>query len=267
MMLCAMLMMASLQAQNGQSNTNRIPLIHPKGLTIQTLSQKEKFIMKAAGTKDSAYCNYDVTYQIFKGKGKTRKLANGLNQLINNAITTDTAHLDLPLQKRVEQDAKEFKAEWENLNSDPNAGWTFNYTKEQTLTAFYANRHYVSVKDKAYYFTGGAHGFRVTLYTLIDVKNGQPVESWHQLFTDTNAVIKIAENIFRKSKQIPDGEDISKTWFWNGKFYLPDNFVYTEKGILFFYNVYEIAPYEQGETELLLDYETLGKLLIKPNQK
>lgn len=260
--LCGVLFAALLQAQDG----TEIPKIHLKGLSVQTLLQKEKHRMKAAGTTDTALCNYDVTYQIFKGKGKTRKLAAGLNQLMNNAITTDTAHMDLPLEKRVEQDAIEFKTEWQSLNSDPNSGWTFNYTKEQTLAAFYANRHYVSVKDRAYYFTGGAHGFRVTVYTLVDNKSGQPVETWHQLFTDTNAVLKIAENAFRKTKGMSDNENISKTWFWNGKFYLPDNFAYTEKGILFFYNVYEIAPYEQGETELLLDYETLGKLLIKPNR-
>jgi len=252
-----------VQSQSTQSSN---PSIHVKGLTVKTHTQKEKHSMRAAGTKDTAHCNYDVTYQIFKGKGKTKKLASGLNQLINDAITTDTAHRDLPLKKRVEQDAIEFKNEWQSLNSDANASWTFNYTKEQTLVAVYANKHYVSVKDQAYYFTGGAHGFRVTVYTVIDSKNGLPVENWTMLFSDTNAVIKIAEKTFRKAKGMDDNADISKTWFWNGKFYLPDNFAYTEKGILFFYNVYEIAPYEQGETELLLDYQTLGKLLIKTNR-
>lgn len=254
------------RAQESQSIQNSIPRINLKGLTVQTLSQKEKYSMKAVGTRDTAYCNYDVTYQIFKGKGKTKKLALGLNQLMNNAITTDTAHLELPLQKRVEQDAREFKAEWESLNTDPNSGWTFNYTKEQKFTAFHANKHYVSVKDQAYYFTGGAHGFRVIVYTLIDNQKGLPVENWHMLFSDTNTVLKIAEKTFRKAKGMSENEDISKSWFWNGKFYLPDNFAYTEKGILFYYNLYEIAPYEQGETELLLDYESLGKLLIKPNR-
>ncbi len=244
-----------------------IPKIHVKGLTVNNLSQKEKYSMKAAGTKDTAYCSYDVTYQTFNGKGKRKKLAAGLNMLMHNAITTDTAHLELPLEKRVEQDAREFREEWQRLNADPNARWTFNYTKEQKFAAIHANRHFVSVKDQAYYFTGGAHGFRVTVYTLIENKTGQPVDNWHTLFTDTNAVLKIAESTFRKAKKIPDGETINQSWFWNGKFYLPDNFAYTEKGILFFYNVYEIAPYEQGETELLLDYESLGKLLIKPNVK
>ncbi|NBP04909.1 MAG: DUF3298 domain-containing protein [Bacteroidetes bacterium] len=255
------------QAQEAQSGQNSIPNMKLKGFTVQNLSQKEKYSMVSAGTKDSAFCSYDVSYQIFNGKGKTKKLAYGLNQLMHSAITTDTAHWELPMQKRVEQDAREFKAEWEGLNSDPNGGWTFNYTKEQKFAAFYANRHYVSVKDQAYYFTGGAHGFRVTIFTLVDIKSGNPVDNWHKLFTDSNAVLKIAENIFRKNKQIPESENINKSWFWNGKFYLPNNFAYTEKGILFFYNVYEIAPYEQGDTELLLDYESLGKLLIKPNRK
>jgi hypothetical protein len=241
--------------------------INVKGLKIETINLREKYTMKAAGTPDSAHCNYDVTFQIFKGKGKTKKLAAGLNQLMNSAVTTDTAHLELPLQKRVEQDALEFKDEWAKLNSDPNAGWTFNYTKEQKFEAMYANRNFVSVKDQAYYFTGGAHGFRVTVYSLVDTKNGQVVEDWRMLFTDTTAVLKLAETAFRKTKNIPEGEALNKSWFWNGQFYLPDNFAYTEKGILFFYNVYEIAPYEQGETELLLDYDSLGKLLIKPDRK
>ncbi len=269
-LMCSISFTAGLYAQSNaaaQVTADPIPKIHVKGLTVTNLSQKEKYSMKAAGTKDTAYCSYDVTYQTFKGKGKSKRLASGLNMLMHNAITTDTAHLELPLEKRVEQDAREFREEWQRLNSDANARWTFNYTKEQKFAAIHANRHFVSVKDQAYYFTGGAHGFRVTVYTLIENKTGQPVDNWHTLFTDTNAVLKIAESAFRKAKQIPDGETINQSWFWNGKFYLPDNFAYTEKGILFFYNVYEIAPYEQGETELLLDYESLGKLLIKPNVK
>ena len=269
MLLCLVLSTTGLNAQihsvANKTTEDNIPKIHVKGLSVTTLTLKEKYSMKAAGTKDTAHCNYDVTYQTFKGKGKTKKLAAGLNMLMHNAITTDTAHMELPLQKRVEQDALEFREEWQRLNSDPNARWTFNYTKEQNFAAIYANRHFVSVKDQAYYFTGGAHGFRVTVYTLIENKTGQPIDKWHALFTDTNAVLKIAENAFRKVKKIPDGEIMNQNWFWNGKFYLPDNFAYTEKGILFFYNVYEIAPYEQGETELLLDYESLGKLLNKPN--
>ena len=253
---------AQKQAESGVSSR-----VHVKGLDIETFTLKEKNSMKAAGTPDSAYCNYDVTFQIFKGKGKARKLATGLNQLMHSAITTDTAHQDLPLKKRVEQDAREFKEEWSRLNSDPNASWTFNYTKEQKFETIHATRDFVSVKDQAYYFTGGAHGFRVTVYSLLDTKNGQLVEDWRQLFKDTTAVLKLAENEFRKTKKIPEGEALNKSWFWNGQFYLPDNFAYTEKGILFFYNVYEIAPYEQGETELLLEYESLGKLLIKPNRK
>ena len=186
--------------------------VNVKGLKIETINLKEKHAMKAAGTPDSAHCNYDVTFQIFKGKGKTKKLAAGLNQLMNSAVTTDTAHLEIPLQRRVEQDALEFKDEWAKLNSDPNAGWTFNYTKEQKFEAFYANRHFVSVKDQAYYFTGGAHGFRVTVYSLVDNKNGQVVEDWRMLFTDTNAVLKLAETAFRKTKNIPEGEALNKSW-------------------------------------------------------
>ena len=45
--------------------------------------------------------------------------------------------------------------------------------------------------------------------------------------------------------------------------YTPNNFILTDKGILFLYNPHEIAPYEQGIISCLIDYDDL-KEWLKP---
>ena len=44
-------------------------------------------------------------------------------------------------------------------------------------------------------------------------------------------------------------------------FALPQNIFYTDKGLLLYYNQYEIAAYSEGNQELMLSYEELGNLL------
>jgi hypothetical protein len=94
-------------------------------------------------------------------------------------------------------------------------------------------------------------------------KNGEVIENWTGLFKDSMAVLKIAESEFRKIKSIPENTATNKEWFWNGLFYLPDNFAFTDAGLLFHYNSYEIAPYALGATELIIPYEKLNPYFKK----
>ena len=43
--------------------------------------------------------------------------------------------------------------------------------------------------------------------------------------------------------------------------YPPDNFLLKEEGILYYYNVYEIAPYALGATQLTISYSDLDDIL------
>ena len=64
----------------------------------------------------------------------------------------------------------------------------------------------------------------------------------------------IAEKEFRRMRNIPDGEPLSKAgyWFENDEFYLNDNFAIVDDGLIFYFNSYEIAPYALGPAEIFL---------------
>lgn len=78
---------------------------------------------------------------------------------------------------------------------------------------------------------------------------------------------QIAEAKFRASHGIQPGtslRDAGYIFFHHDRFALNDNFWIGPKGLTFFYNPYEIAPWAMGTTELLLTYREIGDLL-KPD--
>jgi hypothetical protein len=75
---------------------------------------------------------------------------------------------------------------------------------------------------------------------------------------------KIAEKIFRKNENLTSSDSLENYFFKNGIFTLDGNFQITPKGLSFFYNNYEIKPYSEGPTTLLIPYLQI-KSLLRPN--
>ena len=50
--------------------------------------------------------------------------------------------------------------------------------------------------------------------------------------------------------------------FEDDTFHLPQNIFYTDKGLLLFYNPYEVASYAEGTKELLLTYKEVNDYLL-----
>jgi hypothetical protein len=50
--------------------------------------------------------------------------------------------------------------------------------------------------------------------------------------------------------------------FEDDTFQLPQNLFYTDKGLLLFYNPYEVASYADGTKELLLPYNEVDDYLL-----
>ena len=50
--------------------------------------------------------------------------------------------------------------------------------------------------------------------------------------------------------------------FEDEKFQLPQNIFFTDKGLLLYYNSYEIASYADGPKELLFSYKEVNDYLL-----
>ncbi len=111
----------------------------------------------------------------------------------------------------------------------------------------------ISVYFDSYAFTGGAHPNSFKVYLNFDRKTYKPIKN-NELVADTKALLKLAENSFReihevdpKNSLVQDGRFFLK----DGKnFFLPAAMGFENDEFVLYYNIYEIAPYAMGPTEL-----------------
>jgi len=116
-------------------------------------------------------------------------------------------------------------------------------------------------------FTGGAHGGKNYLNTVIDLKTGDRITE-DDIFTEVSRPI-IARIILKKimeKHQVNKIEDLEQIGFFDvAEISLNKNFYVTSEGIVYTYNEYEIAAYAVGTTEVLLSYKDISEFLIPKN--
>ncbi len=109
-------------------------------------------------------------------------------------------------------------------------------------------------------YMGGAHGSLTVSYLTFNTKTGRYV---HLLSTlqDTAKFIKLAEQKFRKRRNLSPDADLEEAGFWfpDNKFTLPANIGISNNGYLLHYNPYEVAPYSMGPTDIVIGFDELKK--------
>jgi hypothetical protein len=126
--------------------------------------------------------------------------------------------------------------------------------------------NYIALKHVHSDYAGGAHGNAMISYINYNPKTNEPIALDSLIIPQKKAeLLKLAESIFRKNEKISDEVALDKDYFFtNGRFSLPDNFYVSKNGLVFLYNTYEIKPYAQGTTELIVPLDQL-KTIAKPN--
>ena len=111
-------------------------------------------------------------------------------------------------------------------------------------------------------YLGGAHGNDWLEILNFDTQTGNKI-SWNDLINDQNKFMQIAEKTFREDNELANDADLNEEgyFFENNLYRLPENIGITNKGILFLYNAYEIAPYFMGRTSYTISWEQLAGLL------
>lgn len=148
-----------------------------------------------------------------------------------------------------------------------------NFLKENTDAeqAWYLNIHIKLVRQHQNYiaiaythedYTGGAHGNTYTAFLNYNLTKHAPI-TIDSLFdkNEKRKLLVIAEKIFRKNEGLTPTQSLTENYFFeNGKFDLARNFYISSKGLVFLYNNYEIKPYVNGTTELIVPFTEIKKI-------
>lgn len=165
-----------------------------------------------------------------------------------NVATIDTAIMELE---------EEFRDFIDDLDF-PTPNWAI----ESTVDITYSDSLYLGLSMDNYSYTGGAHPNHYVSKKIFSKQTGQ-VLKLSDIVNDIPAITLLVEKNFRKEIKIGPTESLESVGFWfeNDEFTLPQNIGMSNDGLEFYYNPYEVAPYAQGSTKVILPYDKIKKLL------
>ncbi|RZK59125.1 MAG: DUF3298/DUF4163 domain-containing protein [Pedobacter sp.] len=147
-------------------------------------------------------------------------------------------------------------------NKDTEQAWFLNID----VNVLHQTANYIALEYVHSDYSGGAHPNTNFSFINYNPKTNQPL-TLDSLIDKSNKakLTSIAEGIFRKDEKLSPTVPLAGKYFFNdGKFTLPDNFYVSNKGLVFFYNPYEIKAYAYGITEVTVPSAAL-KEIAKPN--
>jgi hypothetical protein len=209
---------------------------------------------------DAVPCvSYEVTYPKFFGLPQA---AN--DSLIKRMALIVGANDNIPTDSLTfEKSAQAFMEDYNAVNAEfPGMENPWSYAAVFSVKIL--SDTLVSLTADVEYYTGGAHGGYGTTFINVHPITGVTVGLSDILKAGyEQSLTRIAEQEFRKNLELSPTDDLYEAGFEfpDGKFVLNNNYGFTQEGIHFVYNPYEIAPYAMGSQSFIIPYEAIQSLL------
>jgi hypothetical protein len=229
--------------------------------SVDYLNTTYKTIKNQVGTcndddenNDKPCGKVDIKYPVFSGNDKK------IDKIINERITKIIS--DFYDAKTIDGTSEKFLADFSSFITEfPDVvlnQWNLNIN----LKVDNNSEQLLSLTVKMYGYTGGAHGFSSITYFNFNPKTGKLL-TLEDVVTDVDKVTALAKSVFIEQKKINPEKSINEQgyWFVNDDFSVNNNFKISPEGITFHYNQYEIAPYAEGDTDLLIPINKLKDLM------
>jgi len=197
--------------------------------------------------------NAVIELNIPNAEGNTEQ-SKAINKVIENHIANMLVFLEQPSDTlQLDFAIKSFDSEYKSFKEgfgESAMVWDASFDGEVT----YQSPELISIAINSYVNSGGAHGNSNITFFNFDA-NGKLL-SLDDLFTNENELTAKVKPYFDEETE---GSTIN--YFFDESFHLPANIGFNDEGVIFFYNVYEIASYADGVTEFTVPYIDLEPYL------
>ena len=216
---------------------------------------------------DSTDCtSFYVSYPVFSKKRTSNAAIDRLNDEVYDLVDSDGMTLEVvadgffdDYEKYLEQRRKIALEENDSTMLSYVSAWYFSAECAVVVNA----PTMVVVRMDYSRYEGGAHGMYGSLYGNYDVASGKGY-SLYDVFTDTVALAQRITEKFIERYQVDDQVPLwDQGYFVDDEDVLPiaENFALLPQGVLFYYNVYEIAAYAAGPQYVIMSYEELKDIM------
>lgn len=216
-------------------------------------------------------CNLVINLAYAATPADSIALRDSLNAYLL-AVSLGHKYVGMKPQEAVEQYANKYIAEYRELeplyaqdekeNAESTGAWYSYYRLVEGHVQLCTDGLLVYRVDYNEY-TGGAHGNYLTTFLNLDLKTLCPLRlddlfaAEYQEPLTTLLWEQLAEDLGVSSRQ--EAEDLG--YGSTGELIPTENFCLGSEGITFHYNIYEIAPYVMGATEITLPWQRITHLL------
>ena len=205
---------------------------------------------------------FKLDYPVFSN-GSNPEALKAINDRIQAFLLTPTGEKKA---KDVEEFAKNFFSEFGDFHREfPSAPQV--WTLERSVKILVENQRLLSLALDESQYLGGAHPNSSERLLSLNPATGTGY-SLSDFFVPGYAdkLSALGEKAFRKAREIPEEQSLEEAGFEfkNGAFQLNDNYAAGARGLVFYYNPYEIGAYVMGPTEVVIEYADM-KDLLKPD--
>ncbi len=224
--------------------------------------------------KDSSDCtSYYVSYPVFSKKLFPSAGVDSINAQVFRQVSGPDGKTPEQLADEFFQEYRKYVAFREEIavEEQDTAMMRFIPTWFSTAECFVVvdAPRLIVTGYKVNQYAGGAHGMYALAYTNYDVLTGRRL-GLSEVFSDTLALAEKITARFIRERELDTEVPLSEQGYFIEDNLLPltDNFALHPDGVIFYYNVYEIAPYSYGPSSVTVPYADLdGILKYKPDFK
>ncbi len=227
-----------------QHESGRNPAADTLAYTYKDYIKYSENLIKTSETTDTAF--FAASYPLFDD--------STANRFVQTALLGDDS-------TTVEEAASTFIGEFDRFHaSDP---YPRIWTSESHAKVYSITPSYLALAIHASSYTGGAHGNYATIFKHYDLQTSEWLTLDDMVIPSfQNELTAVAERYFRNQENLGVNQPLDDGYFFDqGQFSLPDNFAIEPDSILFLYNIYEIKPYVNGQTELRVPHADIERLL------
>lgn len=223
-------------------------------------------------------CNLSIDF-VFVNNANTIGAKDSINAYLLSALF-GKKYQQLSPQEAMEGYAKEYVTDYRadlepmiqkdidnHIDKDQLTAW---YSYEQELKGSVETYKGMLLTYRTYKneYSGGPHGMYTTEFTSLNLSTIQPilldelfVEDYQETLTELLWYQLALDNGVETRDELEE-----MGYATTGELAPTENFYISEDGITFYYNVYEIAPYSMGPTQITLSYDMLEYILNYDNK-
>ena len=218
-------------------------------------SEFKPAIFETTEIKSSYEAEVLATYDRAKDNNE---LSKTINFKIEEAIISTLS--DASKKTNLESILKDFNNEYLEFKKEfPDASepvWELHIETEK----IYQSEDIITLAISTYEFKGGAHGNDKIKFLNLNAKTGE-ILNQADIINNIERFKTLAETHFTTSLELDTDTVKMEDYFFGKPFQLPENMGFSEDGLIFLYNVYEVASYNQGYTEFVIPFEDIQSFL------